>query len=174
MTDMEIKTIILSVYEAIDIDVDKTEVEQSILSTGVSDIFDYEECVRELIDAELLFLSDVDGKVFCGITQKGKETISQLDGVMPVAQRERAVKKAITYFESLHTGKFYSVDLEKSGDGYYIIEKYYTKEKVLMETKMYFDDHEKAMECYKTCELKPEMIYNGLMTIMTGKINHLI
>jgi len=73
----EIKTVILSIYDAVAVEVPETEIRESIVSTGAVSPFDYEENFRELAEEGMLKLCRFDERDCCVITEYGAEAFEQ-------------------------------------------------------------------------------------------------
>ena len=168
------KILMLYIFKEFDVEIDAGDAQASILATEEIPVLEYETCLGELIDAGHLMYYESEGKHYCGITELGKETIAELIEFIPKSTRELAIGRAIRQFKFIQSGKMYYHKYEACEDGgAYITCGLKDRKRTLMETRIYFADDAEAEQAYRTSKEKPEMVYNGLLTVITGKIDYL-
>lgn len=169
----EIKIAILAVFCAFGVEIDASDAQESILSTGKIGVLDCQECQRELIEEGLLCMRTVDGKLCCGVTQAGACTYEEGKDLLRADVREAVVSEALRHFEYICSGRQYESELYDTDGGYYVVCSLKSKDRTYMETKYFFDRFEDAQKALDICRSKPEVIYKGIATLITGKINFL-
>ena len=170
----EIKIAMLAVYYAFAVEVEQRMAQESILSVGQINVFDCQECERELIEEGLLRYCTIEGKVCCGITGRGVLTYEQGKTLMKKNVLEPFVAEALRYFDSLCSGRKYKTDIFEADGGYYVTCALRSEKRTYMEAKFFFEDRREADEAYENCKRRPEVVFSGVETLMTGKINHLL
>ena len=84
------------------------------------------------------------------------------------------VSRSLRHFEYICTGKKYTSELVEADGGYYVICSLKSKERTYMETKFFFDNSAEAFLALDNCKESPEVVFNGVETLVTGKIKHLL
>lgn len=169
----EIKIAMLAVYYAFAVEINASDAQESILATGEINPFDCQECERELIEEGLLKMSAENGETLCVITPAGTAIYEQGKNYMNGAALERIVSAALRHFEYICTGKRYSSDIIESDGGYYVVCSLKSQKRTYMETKFFFENRSDAFDALANCKEKPEVIFSGIETLMSGKINRM-
>lgn len=170
----EIKIALLAVYYAFAVEIDSANAQECILSTGEINVFDCQECERELAKDQLIRYCTIEGKLCCAITDDGCRMYEQGASIMRKDVLDGIVKKALRHFEYICTGKKYSAELVDADGGCHVVCSLKSSERTYMETKFFFDDKAQAFKALDICRENPEMIFNGVETLMTGKIKKLL
>lgn len=170
----QIKLIILGVYYAFAVEVKETDAAESILSTEQIHPFDCEECTSELIEEGLLRRCIVDGNACCAVTPRGVYTYRQGEELIAPAVRDELIARAVRHFESLCTGRRYDSYIEEVDGGYCVVCSLRSDTTVFMETRFRFTDKSEANAALSNCREKPEVIFNGVKTLITGKFNRIV
>jgi hypothetical protein len=167
----EIKVILLAVYRAFAIDIDEAVAHESILSSGEISAFDCQDCERELIEEGLLHMRVIDGKLCCGITKLGAGTYEQAKKLFREEVLDRIVSSVLRHFEYICSGKKYEAEIFEGDGGYFVKCSLKSQNRTYMETKFFFEKYEEASSALYNCRENPEMIFKGIETLMSGKIN---
>ena len=170
----EIKIAMLAVYAAFAVEIDAANAQECILATGEINTFDCQECERELAEEGLISYCTVEGRLCCGITDAGCAMYEQGSRFMRKDLLDAVVSKALRHFEYISTRKKYSSELSEADGGYYVVCSLKSKDRTYMETKFFFDNRTDAFAALDICNESPETIFNGVETLMTGKIKHLL
>lgn len=170
----EIKIALLGVYCAFGVEIDSADAQECILSTGEINVFDCQECERELAEEGFIRYCTIENKLCCAITPAGCAMYEQGSRFMRKETIDRIVSGALRHFEYICTGKKYSCDLVEADGGYYVVCSLKSKERTYMETKFFFDNSTEAFSALDNCKENPEVIFNGVETLVTGKIKHLL
>ncbi len=170
----EIKIALLAVYYAFAVEIDSADAQECILSTGQINTFDCQECERELAEEGYIRYCTIEEKLCCAITPAGCAMYEQGSLFMRKDLLDRIVSEALRHFEYICTGKKYSSELVEADGGYYVICSLKSNERTYMETKLFFDNSADAFNALDVCKESPETVFNGVETLMTGKIKHLL
>ncbi len=175
MTDNKTKTkiFLMSIYDAIGIEVLPTEVQECLLSACDMSVFDCAECENELVSDGILVSVEYDGQTLYGLSERGEQILSVSRELVNKSELDSIVRGALRHFEEIHTGRYYYSEIQNADGGWFVILGLKCGERVIMETKLFFDNKPDAMEALSNCKEKPENIFSGLKTLMTGRINHL-
>lgn len=170
----QIKIAMLAVYCAFAVEIEAAMAQESILSVGEINVFDCQECERELIEQGLLRYCKIEGKLCCGITKSGVFTYEQGKGILRKDITDHIVSNALRHFESICSGRKYSTEMVEADGGYYVICALKSQQRTYMEAKFFFDNRNEAYSALQNCKERPEVVFSGVETLMTGKINHLL
>lgn len=170
----QIKIIILGVFYAFAVEVKESDAQASLLSTGQFHPFDCQECVGELVEEGLLRRCTIEGDLCCGITPRGVFAYRQGEELVKPAVREELITRSLRHFESICSGRRYESHLEETDGGFYVICSLKSEKITYMETKFYFPDRGQAMQALEHCREKPEVVFSGVETLMTGKITRML
>ncbi len=169
-----VKIIILAVYNAIGAGVCEIEVQESIISTGEVNAFDYREALEELVADGMLYQEMIGSKLVCGINEVGESGLKQAELLIKKSVLDSIVTRSLRHFEAIHTGRWYDTEMIEADGGWYVIfsQKSKTAEQVV--SKLFFEDKNNAYKTYRYCQEKPEAVHNGIVKVMTGDIIKLI
>lgn len=169
-----IKIAILAVYSAFAAEIPHISAQESIVSAGQMGVLDFSECENELINEGMLRLVTDDGKTLCGITPLGEAMFRAGKDIVEQDVIDDTVKCAARHFDYICTGKKYVSEITEADGGFYVTCSLRMREHVLMESKLFFESRSLARVAYENCLKNPEVVFKGLGTLMTGKINSLL
>lgn len=170
----QIKIAILGAYSAFSAEIPHSSAQESIVSAGEINVLDFSECENELIQEEMLAIVREDGSTLCGITPLGEAMFRAGKDIVDSDILDNCIKGAARHFDYICTGKKYVSEILEADGGYYVTCSLCSKDRVFMESKLFFETRSRAYEAYENCLKKPEVIFKGLETLMTGKINSLL
>jgi hypothetical protein len=170
----QIKLAMLSLYSAFGTDVDAAYAQESIVATGMINVLDCNECERELVEEGLLYYTGSDGRACCGITEYGEQTVARGITLLDKRELDEFMALALRRFEYICSGRKYTTELTETDGGYMLLCALRSKERTFMEVKLFFDSKHEALQAYECCNKKPEIVFGGLKTILTGKLDHLL
>lgn len=169
-----IKLLILGIYYAFAVEVKEADATASVAATGVVHPSDCEECTGELCDEGLLHRCQIENDYCCGITPRGVYAYHQGEELIKPSLREEWIARALRHFESICSGRRYESHIEEVENGFCVVCSLRSEKVTYMETKFFFSDRTAAVEALRHCREKPEVVYSGVETLMTGKITRLL
>lgn len=169
-----IKIVILAVYNAIGAEVGEADVQESIISTGALNAFDYSESFAELVADGLLAAGRDEQKLVCKITELGVTRLGDASLLIKKDTLDDIVVRAVRHFEGIITGKWYDATLEETDGGWCVSFSQKSTERDIILSKMFFENKNDAYAAYMHCKSKPESVHNGISCVMTGEIMKLI
>lgn len=170
----QIKIAILAAYSAFAAEIPHNSAQESIVSAGEINVLDFSESENELINENMLRLVNEDGKTLCGITPLGEAMFRAGKDIVSPDVLENCVKGAARHFDYICTGKKYVSEILEVDGGFYVVCSLRSKERTFMEAKFFFESRARAREAYENCLKNPEVVFKGLETLMTGRINSLL
>lgn len=170
----QMKLIILGVYYAFAVEMKESDATASIVATRAIHPSDCEECTKELCEEGLLHRCRIENEDCCGITPRGVFAYRQGEELVKPALREELIARALRHFESICSGRRYESHIENAENGFYVVCSLRSEKITYMETRFYFTDRSAATEALNHCLEKPEVVFSGVETLMTGKITRML
>ena len=170
----QIKLIILGVYYAFDVEMKESDASASIAATEAIHPSDCEECTGELCEEGLLHRCRIENEDCCGITPRGVFAYRQGEELVKPAVRDELIARALRHFESICSGRKYESHIEEAENGFVVVCSLRSEKITYMETRFYFTDRAEAMRALSHCLEKPEVVYSGVETLITGKITRML
>ncbi len=170
----EIKIFILYILMHTDRPCDFVTLHDMVVKDEIVGQFDFMECFFELAETELLQKSEKNGKEYFTVTPKGKEAAKMLENDLPRAMRSHALRSAHRYLSfRLRGEKAHSAVIE-SADGKYRLEcECADQDGVYMRASVVMPSKRDAELAKLNFDDRSEIIYKGLMSLLSGDVNYL-
>lgn len=185
----QIKIFILYLIEKIGYPLSYNTIASIVLQDGVVDFFDFSECFYELVDAGLIdeIKSASAEKVYTedpAVTEdsetslytasfKGKQVALGLSDSIMRGVRERSYRSALRHLSFEKSGAVVDHTFENDGKHYLFKCSIKDREGRVMDVSVRVDD-EKQLERMRTnYTLHPEVVYRGLIALLTGDVNYI-
>ena len=171
----DVKIFILYLLRHVGYPLDFANVNDIVLQDGVVGYFDFAECFNELIQAGNIEEITENGKLLYAITEQGKSVADSLQSEIIAFIREKSLKSAMRLLDFERKGWTAKQSYTTLEDGRYeytcsIMEH---KKKILSITVVL--DSQKTLEkMMYNFKQRPEVVYRGLFTVLTGEINYLL
>jgi hypothetical protein len=172
----DIKIFILYLMRSVGYPLDFSNINDIVVQDGIVNYFDFAECFAELIDSGNISETSVDGKeAIYSITEQGKNVADSLQSDLLMMIRERSLKSAMRYLSFKKRGSFIKCQSAELPDGTYSLCCRIVEEKEeIMNITLKVDNKNQLDRMIHNFEERPEAVYKGLMTVLTGEINYLI
>jgi hypothetical protein len=172
----DIKIFILYLMRNIGYALDFSNVTDIVLQDEVVKYFDFAECFAELVEAGNISEEKAEnGETMYTITEQGIKVADDLQSDIFMLIREKSLKSALRLLSFKKRGSFIKCESTPLENGGYslccrIVE---SKEEVLNVT-IKVDDKKQLDKMKHSFEERPEALYKGIMTLLTGEIDYLI
>lgn len=172
----DIKIFILYLMRNIGYPLDFSTITDIVLQDEIVKYFDFAECFSELLETGNIAEEKAeDGETLYSVTEQGKHVADSLQSDIFMMIRERSLKSALRLLSFKKRGSFIKCKSTPLADGSFslccqIVE---SKEEVLNIT-LKVDNKKQLDRMMHNFEERPEAVYKGLMTLLTGEINYLI
>ncbi len=172
MTD--IKVFILFLLDNIGYPIDHTAVIGMLSENTDEIIFDYDECLRELVEGGHLMFDEFEGEKYYMISESGKMIASELYDSIDKDFREKSLRYSAKYTSPAKSGAVISASVKESEGGRYIV-TVEAKDSTgqLLSASIAVRSKEVAETMKKNYEAKPDAVYRGIMFALTGKLEFL-
>lgn len=172
----DIKIFILYLMRNIGYPLDFSNITDIVLQDEIVKYFDFAECFAELLETgNITQEKDENGETLYSVTEQGKHVADSLQSDIFMMIRERSLKSALRLLSFKKRGSFIKCQSTPLPDGSFslccrIVE---SKEEV-MNITLKVDNKKQLDRMTHNFQERPEAVYKGLMTLLTGEINYLI
>ncbi len=172
MTD--IKVFILFLLDNIGYPIDHTSVIEMLSENTEEIIFDYDECLRELVDGGHLLFDEFEGEKYYMIADSGRMIASELYDTLDKDFRDKSLRYAAKYTSLSKTGSHIKATVtECEGGRYKVTVEAKNNTGELLSASVTVKSREVAETMKQNYEAKPDSVYRGIMFAMTGRLEFL-
>ena len=172
----DIKIFILYLMRNIGYPLDFSNITDIVLQDEVVKYFDFAECFAELIETgNIAEEKDSDGETLYSITEQGKTVADDLQSDLFMMIRERSLKSALRLLSFKKRGSFVKCESTPLEDGAFLLScRIVESKEEVMNVTLKVEDKKQLDVMMHNFKERPEAVYKGLMTLLTGEINYLI
>lgn len=171
----DIKIFVLYLLRSIGTPLDFVTLHDIVVQDEFVGQFDFMECFFELCETGAIEKSEQDGKDLYSLTPDGKNAAEALQSDLLRTIRERALRSAKRFLEYQKNGcKAESEVIPLEGGKYKLLCRCMDREGVYMETAVVIESKHKAELLKLNFDDRSELIYNGLMSLLSGDMNYLL
>lgn len=171
----DIKIFILYLLWHVHYPLDFSTVNDIVVQDGVVGYFDFAECFAELLETGNIAEETRDGTCLYRITEQGIRVAENLQSKLLVTIREKSLKSAMRLLSFRKRGSKVSCSSEDLGDGTYQFHCSITEEgRTAMELSLHVDTPQLLSLMKYNFNDRPEVIYRGILAILSGEVNYLI
>ena len=172
----DIKIFILYLMRHVGYPLDFSNINDIVLQDGIVNYFDFAECFAELIDSRNIEeLREEGGETLYAITEQGKSVSDSLQSDLLMMIREKSLKSAIRLLDFQKKGLASKCGFEPLPDGRYEFNCRITEHKSdIMNITLTVDNKKMLDRMLYNFRERPETVYRGLLSVLTGEINYLL
>ncbi len=170
----DIKIFVLFLLNEINYPLEYTALCEVIAENEYVGAFDFAECFAELCELSHIERIEKDGKSLYRITETGRMVASELQGNLLESIRENSRRSAARVLSLYMRGATVSSEIRRRPDGMYSVRCAITeKEGPLLSVEMAASTQLEAEKIKTYFESKPENIFRGVLSVMTGEVDYL-
>ncbi len=173
----DIKIFILHLLRHISYPLDFVSINDIVVQDGFVGYFDFVECFAELLETGnvLELPAAEDGEELYEITPQGVIVAETLDSRILPSIREKSLKSAMRFLSFRERGAKVKFDFEPLPNGRFIAKCIITeKDKELLNVEVAVESSTQLERIRRNFYDKPEVVYRGIMAVLTGEVNYLI
>ncbi len=171
----DIKIFILYLMQSLHRPLDFTTVSEISVQDGFVNYFDFASCFAELIDNGSIRETINDGVPIYDITENGKIVVNELQSNIMNIIREKSLRSALRLLSFKERGSQIKCDSVELGKDKYIMNCEITeKEELVMKISFGVDSKQLLDVMMYNFDKNPEVVYKGLIAILTGEIDYLL
>ncbi len=172
MTD--IKVFLLFLLDNIRYPVDHTSLIGLVSENTEKIIFDYDECLRELVDSGHIYFDEYEGERYYMISESGTYVATELYDILDKEFREKSMRYFAKYLSLSRSGAKIESTVEKMENGRYVVTmKTSDARGPLMSVSLTVNSREEADKIKSNFETKPDGLYRGVFFSATGSFDFL-
>ena len=160
---------------ALPISLDFDNINDIVVQDGVVGYFDFADCFAELLDTGNIAEEKEGSECLYHITDQGIHVADNLQSNVLAAIRERSLKSALRLLSFKKKGskiRHYSEPIGTGGDKLTcsIVEE----REEIMNVSVSLDNKSQLEKMEYNFEKNPEVVYRGLLALLSGEINYLV
>ncbi len=173
-TMLDIKVFLMFLLDNIAHPIDHTTFMTIIMKNVEVISFDYDECLRELVEDEHLYYDEVDGERYYMISETGRKVASELYDRLDPEFRERSLRQAIKYISLTDSGaSLESYITEAEANRFRVTLVASDRYGEIMRTAIVVNSMAEAERIKQNFENKPDGVYRGIFFASTGRLEYL-
>ena len=170
----DIKIFILYLLKNIERPIDMVTLNDIVVQDGFVNQFDFMDCFYELCDTPAVRKFEKDGTEVYEITDEGSVAVEAMESSIIMTIRERSLRSAMRLLSFHSRGAKAQTSLEDADDGRCRMKCRYTdKNGEFFSLSVLFETRHQAELMRMNCNEDPELLYRGVMSILSGDINYL-
>ncbi len=170
----DIKIFILYLLKNIERPVDMITLNDIVVQDGFVNQFDFMDCFFELCETSAVRKFEKDGTEMYEITDEGAVAAETMQSNIIVAIRERSLRSALRLLSFRGRGAKASFALNDEADGKCRLGCSFTdKTGEFFSLSLLLDTRHQAELMRYNCSENPELLYRGVLSILSGDINYL-
>ena len=173
----DIKIFILYLLKNVGYALDFSNINDIVVQDGVVNYFDFAECFAELIDAGNIRedAASEAGEATYSLTEQGKQVCDNLQSELLPMIREKSLKSALRLLSFKKRGSISKCSISKLPDGKFIFScKVVEEHKDILDLNLVVDNKKMLDKMMYNFDERPETVYKGLISVLTGEINYLL
>ncbi len=173
----DIKIFILHLLRHISHPLDFVSINDIVVQDGFVGYFDFVECFAELLETgNIIELPAEDGgEELYEISAQGATVAETLDSRILPSIREKSLKSAMRFLSFRERGAKVKFDFEPLPNGRFNANCIITeKDKELFNVTVAVESSTQLERIRRNFYDKPEVVYRGIMAVLTGEVNYLI
>lgn len=173
-TPLDIKVFLLFLLDNIAHPIEHTTLMAIIMQNVDVLSFDYDVCLRELVDDEHLYYDEIDGERYYMISDKGRYVASELYDNLDPEFRERSLRLAIKHISLSDSGAALSSEITPAeANRYRVTLAASDKHGEIMRCAIVVNSKAEAERIKQNFENRPDGVYRGIFFASTGRLEYL-
>ncbi len=171
----DIKIFILYLLRNIDYPLDFVNINDIVVQDGVVGHFDFIECFSELLETGNVAEIKKDGEDYYVITNQGKHVADNLDSRLINMLKEKSLKSALRLLSFKKKNAKIKVEYEPMS-GNRILARCIISERDenILDVKLILESVNQLERIKRNFYDNPEVVYKGILAVLTGEVNYLI
>jgi hypothetical protein len=171
----DIKIFILYLMRHVGYPLEFPDINDIVIQDGVVGYFDFAECFAELLDIGNLAEEKVDGTDLYYITERGIQVTDTLDSSLMNTIREKSLKNALRLLSFKKRGADLKCIGDELEDGHYRITCIiWEHNEEILRLSVVLDNRSQFERMKANFYDKPEIVYRGILALLSGEVNYLL
>lgn len=171
----DIKIFILYLLRHIGYPLDFVSINDIVVQDGFVGYFDFVECFAELLETgNIEELIDGDNEMYL-ITEQGISVADTLDSRLITLIKERSLKSAVRLLSFKERGAKLKFDFDTLPNGRFVAKCAISEhDEDIMSVSLNLESSLQLEKIRRNFYDKPEVVYRGILAVLTGEVNYLI
>lgn len=180
----EIKIFILFLLDKIGYPLDYNTIGSIVVQDGIVRFFDFADCFFQLLDAghitrakesaaQLHLSEDADEEEKFELTATGREVAHVLGESLMITVREQGERSALRHLSLQRLGAVVDQSYEPFGEGFMYHCSIKDKSGKMLGVDLRLDDRRQLERIAKNFADRPEIIYRGILALLSGDVNYI-
>lgn len=171
----DVKIFILFLLDNLNYPLNYQTIDTIIAETGYVRTFDFAESFSELLDAGHILADEVEGEDVYLISESGRMVAGELQSeILDVIRRESMISAA-RLLSLYRRGADLHTSVEPREDGKYLVRlSIADRDGVMLDLACATPSRRQAERISENFEHKPEKIYRGILSVLTGEVDYLL
>lgn len=170
----EIKILICYILKTVDRPLSRRQLDEIVLTHQLCNYFEFSNALKELADTGSIEAQTDDADTYYTIQPQGITIASTLGRDLPYTVREKAVKCAFLLLARAKREAENKVVIEQQEAGCYVTCNVLDKDDPLLSMQLYVGDNEQAKMVKEHFLADPELVYKGVLALLTGDSEELV
>lgn len=171
----DIKVFILYLLENIGFPLEYSVINDLILQDGFVNYFDFADCFAELLELGNIEEISQGDEVLYQISKQGITVAEAFEGRLMSQMKEKSLKSAIRLLSFRHRGTKISFDFDNLPNDRFISHCVISENgDELMRVDLKLESRYQLEKIRANFYDKPEIVYRGILAVLTGEVNYLI
>lgn len=166
----EIKILICYLLKSVGKPLSFDNLNEILQRDGLCNYFGFASSLHELLASGHIDLIKDNENESYKVTKLGAETAALFERRLPLSVRDKAVGSAIKLLARIKRESENRVEIEENGSGYCVTCSVLDMNDTLMQVKLFVPDRTQADTIKKHFQERPEVIYKGILALMTGDV----
>ncbi len=171
-----VKIFVLYLMQNIGYPLDFVAINDIVMQNDYVMYLDFAEAFHQMADAGLIFENGKNerGEPLYSVTEQGAMVAEQMSGDILPAILDQSLTCALQYLDFQRRGVTLETEITKCPDHSFDVRLHLIeKKKVLFSTVINVDTEYRARQMRETFKNRPEVVYRGLVALLTGKVDFL-
>ncbi len=171
----DIKIFILYLMRNVGYPLDFPNINDIVVQDGLVNYFDFAECFAELLETGNIEEIKSNGESLYRVTEQGRQVADSLQSDLMMMIREKSLRSALRLLSFKKRGSRIKYDYKERPDGGYDFQCIIIEANSEIMNLTFMVDNKKLLDrIIYNFENKPEIIYRGILSVLSGDINYLI
>lgn len=166
----EIKILICTILKSVDKPLSFDSLNEIFQQDGLANYFDFAQCLHELLLTGHVDLLQEDGVDFYKVTKLGAGTADMFERRVPFTIREKAMGAAVKLLAKIRREAENKVEITPADGGFTVECRSFDQKDELFSIRLLVPDIRQAELIRKQFLNNPEMIYQGVLALVTGDV----
>lgn len=169
-----VKIFVLFLMENINYPLDFVSINDIVMQTDYVMYLDFAESFDELLEANLIEYTEIDGEKYYSVTKKGSLVARELHSDILTSILDKSLEAAFRYLDFKKRGIEARCSSMRRADGRFDLTcTLYEKREKIFETTIVVDTENRVERMKRLYMERPDVIYRGTVALLTGQMSYL-